>query len=345
MRVGRGPLKGKSSGYHAADTTVVVLVCIPASVGYYEERLSILALCLASIVRHTDDQYDLMVIDNGSIRSVTNYLQNMARSGEIQHLVLNSRNLGLSGALNIALNAAPGRYIAFSNDDVFFHPGWLSAHLEVLNIFPEAGMVSGQLIATADRQINITELASQPQTTVAEFNIPDEWIEQFAASTGLTLDQFLERPWARENRHTFLVNRNGVKSYAGMTGYSNVFRKDVLREVSSFPFKTGMLAGDHTDIQFAHALREAGYVWLTTFDKMTEHLGNRLNAHWAEKLQRFGFGDVIDLAEAGLQNPTTRPGTAHRLNLANRAWRKVLRNEHSQRLILGTLRKLESLRY
>ena len=345
MRVGRGPLKGVSSGYQATETTVVVVVCIPSSAGYYEERTNILKVCLESITRHADAPYDLMVIDNSSIRPVRSYLDSLARAGVIDHLILNSRNLGISGALNIAFNAAPGQYIAFSNDDIFFHQGWLSAHLEVLEAFPEAGMVSGQLIATADSMINVTNLADQPQTTVTDFTIPNAWIEQWAMSTGLTLEQFLERPWAEENRHTFLIERHGVKTYAGMTGYSHVFRKDVLREVDSFPLKTGIYSGDHTDVQFAHALRDADYYWLTTFDKTTEHLGNHLDLHWGEKLKRFGFDDVIDLEKAGSRSPITRAGNPRRRQFAKRAWGKAVRHKRSQRLILSALRRLESLRY
>ena len=67
MRVGKSPFKKIRGGYTAAETTVVVLTCIPSTTGYYEQRLDILNICLSSIIQHTDVDYDLMVVDNGSI--------------------------------------------------------------------------------------------------------------------------------------------------------------------------------------------------------------------------------------------------------------------------------------
>ena len=33
--------------------------------------------------------------------------------------------------------------MAFSDDDVYHYPGWLSAELEVYDAFPNTGMISG----------------------------------------------------------------------------------------------------------------------------------------------------------------------------------------------------------
>ena len=189
MRDRKQPFKGLESGYHAAETTVVVQSFVPSDSGYYSERFDLLKVCLASIVAHTDSEYDLMVIDNGSAPIVTKYLNELQRQGVIQYLVLNWRNLGLGGSLNIALNAAPGKYIAFSNDDVFYYPNWLSAHIRILETFPEAGLVSGLLISGPDRQDESILALADDETHVSEFYLPEEWIESFARSIRLTVAQ------------------------------------------------------------------------------------------------------------------------------------------------------------
>jgi len=63
---------------------------------------------------------------------VVDYLKELRDKGKIQYLILSSRNIGKMGALQIAFRAAPGEIIAYSDDDVFFLPGWLERHLEVL---------------------------------------------------------------------------------------------------------------------------------------------------------------------------------------------------------------------
>ncbi len=61
----------------------------------------------------------------------------------VDDLLLSQRNIGKIDALRILFNAAPGEIIAYNDDDIFFYPGWLEAHLEILDSFPKAGMVSG----------------------------------------------------------------------------------------------------------------------------------------------------------------------------------------------------------
>ena len=78
---GKSSFYKKKSGYKPADTTVVVLTCIPYTTGYYKERLDILKVCLVSIMKHTDVDFDLMVVDNGSTKKVTNFLDRLKREG------------------------------------------------------------------------------------------------------------------------------------------------------------------------------------------------------------------------------------------------------------------------
>jgi len=121
-----------------------VLVFIPEQFGYYQQRLEILKLCVASIVNHTPPEtYDLLVFDNGSCGEVKDYLRSLHEEGVARYLLLSRSNVGVANAHKIMLHAAPGEIVAYSDDDVFFHPGWLEAHLEILETFPRVGMVSG----------------------------------------------------------------------------------------------------------------------------------------------------------------------------------------------------------
>ncbi len=144
MRVGKAPTRLQKIEYRPARVTICVLVFIPEEFGYYQQRLDILKVCLASIVNNTPPKtYDLLVFDNGSCREVVDYLRSLHEQRIVQYLFLSRSNIGVANAQKIMLHAAPGEIIAYSDDDVFFHPGWLEAHLEILETFPRVGMVSG----------------------------------------------------------------------------------------------------------------------------------------------------------------------------------------------------------
>ena len=66
--------------------------------------------------------------------------------GKIDFLILSSQNIGKIGALQVMLKAAPGEIIAYCDDDVFFLPGWLERHLEVIDTYPNVGAVTGMYI-------------------------------------------------------------------------------------------------------------------------------------------------------------------------------------------------------
>ncbi len=89
------------------------------------------------------------MFDNGSCESVVDYLVELRQAGQIDCLMLSQRNLGKIDALRILFNAAPGEVIAYNDDDILFYPGWLEAHLEVLQLFPQVGMVSGAPVRNA----------------------------------------------------------------------------------------------------------------------------------------------------------------------------------------------------
>jgi glycosyltransferase involved in cell wall biosynthesis len=145
LRIGKAPTRQSELDYEPARVTICILVCIPNQLGYYSQRLEILKVCLASIFNHTPaEAYDLMVFDNASCREVVEYLQKLHEEGVIQYLHLSRANIGVINADRMMWPSAPGQIVAYSDDDVYFYPGWLEDHLEVLETFPNVGMVSGR---------------------------------------------------------------------------------------------------------------------------------------------------------------------------------------------------------
>ena len=55
---------------------------------------------------------------------------------DIDYLLLAGQNIGKIGALQMIARFAPGEIIAYTDDDVFFLPGWLDTHLKIIDTYP-----------------------------------------------------------------------------------------------------------------------------------------------------------------------------------------------------------------
>ncbi len=145
-RVGMNPSRTKISDYRPARVTVAVLVHLPYLSGYYEHRLEVLKASLWSLQANTRTPHDLMIFDNGSGSEAAAYLRQLHDAGEVTFLLRSVRNLGKLGALQILVGAAAGELIAYADDDFYYYPGWLEAQLQVLDTYPNVGMVGGYAV-------------------------------------------------------------------------------------------------------------------------------------------------------------------------------------------------------
>lgn len=137
------PARTKHSKYRPARVTVAVLVHIPHLTGFYEHRLGVFEACLDSIIQNTTVPYDLMVFDNASCQEIQTYVNGLQEQDLVRLVYRSSTNIGKLAALRLIFSSAPGELVAFSDDDVYHYPGWLSAELQIYDAFPKVGMVSG----------------------------------------------------------------------------------------------------------------------------------------------------------------------------------------------------------
>jgi cellulose synthase/poly-beta-1,6-N-acetylglucosamine synthase-like glycosyltransferase len=146
MRVGQNPARFVEKVAQPAEIMVAVVNCIPFLSGYYEQSLDVLKVVVESLnaTRESDHPYDVLFFDNHSCQEVRAYLKEASDLGKIQYLVLSESNIGKIGAWNYMFGAAQGKYVVFSDGDVEFRPGWLSASLDLFETFPNVGMVTAR---------------------------------------------------------------------------------------------------------------------------------------------------------------------------------------------------------
>lgn len=273
MRVGQNPAKSVQGVPQPADVSVAVVVYIPFIGGYYQDSLEVLKLCLESIIANTDLPYDLMVFDNASCPEVQEYLVGLKASGGIQYLVLSDKNVGKVAAWNYLFGAAPGKYIAYADGDVFHFPGWLGPQIEALETFPNAGMVTGMpLLALEERSSATIVWAENTPGVKCERGHFLSWEDFWRHGGTLGRPEDEVRKYYNDNP-IVRIEAEGRQYYAGASHFQFTARKEVLQQF--FPLGADRPMGQVR--QLDDAINAAGYLRLSTLNYLIQHIGNVLS--------------------------------------------------------------------
>jgi len=295
-RIGMNPARHRKTDYRPADVTVAVLVYIPHLSGFWEHRFDVLKLCFSTLLQHTQVPYDLFVFDNACCDEVKEYLRELQDAGAIRYVLTSSENIGKLGALKLISGAVPGKVIAYTDDDTFFYPGWLSAHLDILKAYPNVGMVSGSPERTLfdhGIQSNLRIAEETPDVHLSYGKtIPEAWEREWASSLGKDVPAFLEEVGKLED---IIMERNGKKAYATACHNQFVMPKDVAVKFLQGEW-TGRLMGGMNE--FDNAVDEAGYLRLTTMDRTTRLIGNLVSPAMAEEASKYSI-DINALSSVG----------------------------------------------
>lgn len=117
----------------SAETAVIIL-------NWNGARL--LPDCLSALARQSYRDFDLWLVDNGSIDGSSVLLDDLQRNRHpswlahplprAAHVIRNTENLGFAEGNNQAIRLAGSRYIATLNNDAIADPGWLRALVETV---------------------------------------------------------------------------------------------------------------------------------------------------------------------------------------------------------------------
>lgn len=272
MRIGQNPAKSIKQVARPARVTVAVLNYIPFLSGFYAEALDVLKACLGSIRDSTEQPYDLMVFDNGSCPEVQGYLLGEQQAGRIQYLLLSEKNLGKGGAWNIILSGAPGEIIAYTDSDAYFYSGWLARSLQILETFPNVGMVTARPFRTNEEFYTSTLSWGQnyPGVTVEQgCFIPWETFRDFDLSLGQSEDEIRQH---YESTQDVRLSYNGVQAMAGASHWQFVTRKEVIARFLPFAMDRPMGQVKQLD----QRMNEAGLLRLMPTEPLAMNMSNTL---------------------------------------------------------------------
>lgn len=284
-RVGMNPARNRESGFLPTRVTAAILTHVPHDAGYFEHRFESLKLCIESLIHNTSPECDILIFDNASSPQVIEYLKGLRDGNRIQYLILSSRNIGKIDALQMIFRAAPGEIIAYSDDDVYFLPGWLERHLQILETYPKAGMVTGFYIRSQMHwsvQSTMT-FASQPDVTCRKGVFWDRrWEEHYIDNMGRTWEQYQQEV---EGLEDILLTYKDVSALVSAGHHQFVCYKAVILQALPEEY-TGRLMGRMRELD--DKVDQLGYLRLNTPEPVTRLIGNVISPEMADTAKADG---------------------------------------------------------
>lgn len=298
-RYGMNPARAKTTSYRPSRVTAAVMSYIPNLEGYFSHRLDVLKLCLGSLMATLDGKVDIMVMNNGSCQEVREYLDQLLAAGSIDYLISSTRNLGVIGGLKILSNAIPGEVMAYCDDDVLYYPGWLKAHLAILDTYPDVGMVSGAPVGySSENAVKAVENFienNQTKVQVKDRARVLEWEASWAASTGRSVEDHLQ---AVQDTPQRLLNFQGVEAVQSAKHFQFLTPKKVICQSFESDWSGSLMDGL---VELDDSVDRLGYLRLTTSDRYSRHIGNALSTEIVAEANKLGYqvsGEVPEIHES-----------------------------------------------
>jgi len=137
-------LNGNSIINHASPLVSIIVV------NYNGNKL--LINCLRSILSTKYPNFEVILVDNGSIDKSMEVAQRIFGNDNRVLFIKNQNNLGFGEGNNVGVRKSRGSYIVFLNNDIEVDPQWLNELLDAVNRQENVGAAQCKLLSLTDKK-------------------------------------------------------------------------------------------------------------------------------------------------------------------------------------------------
>lgn len=242
-----------------------VITHLPFFSGYHRDRMDVVKTCLITMRERAEIPLPIYVWDNDSHPHFREWLLDEYKP---EYLTL-SPNIGKASARSsIARTFPPSTVLCISDDDVYYYPGWLKPQMELLQGFPNVGVVSACPVRTQFRWGIKSTLAWAEKNAILKSGrfISEEYDRDFCISIGRDYKFHLQ---SSKKDLDYLIEYNGLKAYATAHHFQFIALAGRIEYIVQWD---GEAISDER--KFDRAIDEEGYLRLTTVERYTRHIGN-----------------------------------------------------------------------
>jgi GT2 family glycosyltransferase len=142
------------------------------------DRRQLLAGAIGSVTRQTYENWELLIVDDGSVDDTPAYLAGLA---DARMRSFRANGAGVCAARNIALFQARGEIIAYLDDDNIAHPQWFKSVVWAFEQRPDASVLYGAFVVDDTARIDPRRSGDLPRLyfwpydhqAVAQDNVAD----------------------------------------------------------------------------------------------------------------------------------------------------------------------------
>jgi hypothetical protein len=242
-----------------------VITHLPDQKDYHGVRMRVVQTCLTSMRKHAGRRLPIFIWDNGSCKELINWLLNEFKP----EWLMISPNLGKSNARAAVMRILPGEsVVCMSDDDMLYYPGWLDPQLDILNTYPNVGIVSGWPVRRSmgiNNGNTIKWAETYAKITKGRF-ITDQEEGDYATSIG-------NKPISI---HEMFLNQMDIMAeYQGIKAYCTSQHCQFIARVKTVaPFCVESEEAMATERPFDKSIDDAHLLRLTTVKRVTRHIGN-----------------------------------------------------------------------
>lgn len=281
MRIGWNPQKSERKVELTTHHRIVVVVYLPNEDGFYENSFEVFKTCLNSLVATINSFAAITVVNNGSHKKVSDFLNLYLNEKKIDTLISHNTNIGKIDALIGAARGSREKYITLTDADILFTTGWQENVEEIFSSFSKVGSVSpipvreGLYFGTSSvlKQILLRKIKFKTMPIPENFNAYNKYLE--------SINWDLE---TKEDCKWNVVESNGCKANIGSGHQVLTIDRDILFELTPTNPSLTLVGGSSENDYVDFPIDKANKLRLATYNNYAYHMGNQLE-NWMTNLE------------------------------------------------------------